>query len=710
MYGVSEALKPRFAALSLKGAAATWLQTAELRGRFQTWDAFHSAVCARFDRDQYQIHMKQLDNLKQTGSVAEYHTKFESLAHSILLYNPAYDDVYFVTRFLGGLKEEIRAPIALHRPPNSDTASALALLQEEEVEASRRKNWSRAENRDVGKPCSKAFTALDKTKVPSKTGDAKFSDPAPSQDKWQALKAYRKANNLYFTCGEKWTGHNHKCPDKVPLHVIQELLEILQVEEPSDDEEDFHGCSPDTIMAVKEDQSAPPTSRKRKTIRFQGFVGKQELLILLDSGSVGTFISEELATSLGSKSQPAESLKFSTADGSPMISDRVIPQFQWFIQGHTFSYDARILPLKCFDMILGADWLEDHSPTWIHWKKKILRCPHLNKRIQLIGIRETPTPITFIGPRKLKGLIRRKAVTEGVLLQAQKTGSQVMETVADPVISISEKEGVHPAVQSLLLKYAELFREPTQLPPVRAYDHSIPLLPGAQPVNVRPYRYSPQQKNEIELQIASMLKSGVIAHSTSPFASPVLLVKKKDGTWRFCIDYRHLNAITVKNKHPLPIVDELLDELSGACWFTKLDFRSGYHQIRVSQGDEFKTAFKTHDGLYEFRVMPFGLTNAPTTFQSIMNAIFEPILRKHVLVFMDDILVYSSNFEDHLAHLEQVLQIIQTNQFCIKQSKCVFAQQQLEYLGHVISAQGVALDHKKFRLSSNGQHHSLLKI
>ncbi|KAK1679361.1 hypothetical protein QYE76_040209 [Lolium multiflorum] len=202
-------------------------------------------------------------------------------------------------------------------------------------------------------------------------------------------------------------------------------------------------------------------------------------------------------------------------------------------------------------------------------------------------------------------------------------------------------------------------------------------------------------KSEIEKQVADMLKRGVIQESTSPFASPVLLVRKKDGTWRFCIDYRALNSITLKNKYPMHVVDELLDELAGAQWFTKLDLRSGYHQIRLVPADEHKTAFKTHRGLFEFKVMPFGLTNAPATFQAAMNTMFAYIIRKNVLIFMDDILIYSPSLSAHLVHLQQVLDIIQQNQLSIKRSKCMFAQQQLEYLGHIISKDGVATDPKK---------------
>jgi Reverse transcriptase (RNA-dependent DNA polymerase) len=252
-----------------------------------------------------------------------------------------------------------------------------------------------------------------------------------------------------------------------------------------------------------------------------------------------------------------------------------------------------------------------------------------------------------------------------------------------------------PELQGVLKEFSDVFAEPTLLPSKKNIDYHIPLLPDSKPVNIRPYRYSYFQKLEIENIIEDLLQKSFIQPSSSPFSSLVLLVKKNDNTWRLCIDYRQLNTTTIKNKYPIPIIDDILDELLGSKYFSKIDLRSVYDQIRMKEGDKYKTAFRTHHGHYEFNVMPFGLTNAPATFQSLMNGVFKPILRKFVLVFFDDILVYSKKMVEHIEHVRVVLKILSKHQLYVKLSKCEFGTTHIEYLGHIISKDGLATNPHK---------------
>jgi hypothetical protein len=235
------------------------------------------------------------------------------------------------------------------------------------------------------------------------------------------------------------------------------------------------------------------------------------------------------------------------------------------------------------------------------------------------------------------------------------------------------------------------------MPPDRDIEFSIDLFPGITPIAKRPYHMAPVEHEEVKKTINELLAKGYIRRNFSPWAFPVLLVEKKDGAKRMCVDYRDLNAITIKNKHPLPRIEDLFYQLQGACVFSKIDLHFGYHQLKIRPEDIPKMAFTCKYGLYEYTVMSFGLTNAPAFFMHLMNKVFMDYLDTFVVIFIDDILVYSKSEAEHEKHLKLVLQRLREDKMYAKLSKCKFWIDEVPFLGHVISKGGIAVDPSKVK-------------
>ncbi|KAJ3704033.1 hypothetical protein LUZ61_007738 [Rhynchospora tenuis] len=438
---------------------------------------------------------------------------------------------------------------------------------------------------------------------------------------------------------------------------------VVHSDEPIIEHSDISMCTP---------QDCPES----QSLKFRGYIQHKPIIALLDSGGTHSFIHPSIVNSVQLPTLPATSMIVKTASGTKLISNLKCEGLQLQLQNHTFIGDLRVLEVQGYDIILGMDWIAKMGPMVIDCDKGvvqfskggqviILKVQHEQAEIQLC---EANINVSQEWSKGHEVIIAHLFLSE----EANSSPPQLAKYIL-------------PELKEVVQQYTQVFYEPSSLPPIRVLDHSIPLKPETQPINLRPYRFSHFQRLEIEKIIEELLHSGYIRPSSSPFASPILLVRKKDNSWRLCVDYRQLNDIIVKNKFPIPIIDDLLDELKGATIFSKIDLKAGYHQIRMHAFDIYKIAFRTHLGHYEFTVMPFGLTNAPATFQALMNLIFKPHLTKFILVFFDDILIYSQSVEDHVKHLAIALQILKDNQLFAKFSKCEIGTNKVEYLGHLIS-------------------------
>ncbi|KAJ3703306.1 hypothetical protein LUZ61_007011 [Rhynchospora tenuis] len=450
--------------------------------------------------------------------------------------------------------------------------------------------------------------------------------------------------------------------------------QLPELETASYEQVDISMCSPQGLSGSQ-------------TLKFKGFVHQISVLVLIDSGSTHSFIHPSIVHINNIPTVPSLPMIVTTSSGSKLLSDLKCQPLTFELQSHQFKGEFRILEVQGYDLILGMDWVAQVGPLVIDCVKGTVQLKHGQQDIVLQVQSEVAEVKLCHGEVCLSSEQKKGSdVIFAQLFETYVDADQLTSNFSDQLATL------HPKLQAVVSNYSSVFTDPSSLPPIRSTDHQIPLKSETIPVNIRPYRFSHFQKPEIEKIVEELLSSGYIRASTSPFASPILLVKKKDQTWRLCVDYRKLNDLTIKNKFPIPIIDDLLDELHGAQFFSKIDFKSGYHQIRMFDKDIHKTAFRTHTGHYEFTVMPFGLTNAPATFPALMNSIFQPHLRKFILVYFDDILVYSKTLEDHAQHLSVTLQLLKENQLFAKLSKCALGTEKVEYLGHIITAEGVSTD------------------
>ena len=420
-----------------------------------------------------------------------------------------------------------------------------------------------------------------------------------------------------------------------------------------------------------------------------GKVRDQNSLILFDPGSTHNFISVELAQKLGIQTEEMGPVLEARGafKGQEVPVTPLIGKLRLHVQNYVDQEEFYISPLSSEDVILGAPWFYRMAAS-LEFPSRTISFTYRGRDI-ILSTEDRGNTIPIVSHTSIQKSIKK--------------------SIFAYMIFASEPESLHKSkVESnelsdqtnFLSKYKDSFAGslPDVLPPSRGDDdHRIDLIPGSAPPNKPPYRVSFAQQEEILTQVNELLEKGMIRPSSSPFCSPVLLVQKKDGSYRMCIDYRALNKHTIKNRFPVPRIEDIFDRLQGSSYFSRIDLKSGYHQIRIVPEDIHKTAFRTQFGLYEYVVMPFGLTNAPATFNRMMEKIFQKH-RAFVGVFFDDIIIHSSTLEEHKAHLQTVFEELQAHKLYVNDKKSEFFMTEIKYLGHVISKEGIRMDPDKLQV------------
>ena len=614
-----------------------------------TWANFKREIKKQFyPEDVEYMARKKIKHLKHTGSIRDYVKEFSSL----MLEAPGMDEKDLLFNFMDNLQNW--AEQELRRRGVQDLSTAMAVA--ESLMDFRRGDSSQA------KPPSKGGNATGGGDRGHRSNNTKKGSSAASTSRegksGDKRRDFKPRNNCFLCDGPHWA---RDCPKRKALSA---MIERETVQE----DDDAHMGSMHLLNALKA-KPAKKQPQSKGLMYMEAKVNGMSTKAMIDTGATHNFVSEEEARRLKLRtSKEAGWLKAVNSAAKP--SQGVARGVTMKIGPWEGKVDFTVAPMDDFKVVIGMDFL---------CQVKAVPIPFLRS----VAITESKAKAPMISAMQLEKGLKKNEVTYLATLKE------------DPINSMGDL--IPMEVQKVLNEFKDVMPSelPKKLPPRREEDHKIELESGAKPPAMGPYRMAPPELEELRRQLKELLDAGFIQPSKAPYGAPVLFQKKHDGSLRMCIDYRALNKVTIKNKYPIPLIADLFDQLGGARYFTKLDLRSGYYQVRISEGDEPKTTCVTRYGSYEFLVMPFGLTNAPATFCTLMNKIFHPFLDKFVVVYLDDIVIYSNTLEEHLDHLRKVFRLLRQNELYVKKEKCSFVLAEVGFLGHRIKEGKLMMDESK---------------
>eukprot|EP00253_Pinus_taeda_P006315 PITA_06315 len=603
----------------------------------------------KFLPKDYQVELcLRVQNLRQKGmTVKEYTEEFYRVNIRVGYTDETPEKT---ARYVNVLRMEILDEISILSPRSIEEAFQSAVKAEEKINRKQNNRRGRGNARGRGQSYGRGRTAANSEEGSSSktSGTAEKGDNTRGGRSYQRGRGNGRGRGTSVQCYRchKWGHRSFECPEveqtgQRGTFMIQPEEAEAQPWEVEDMAEMGEALILNKVLLKPTKEVVEPTQRKalfRTVCKSHGKCCK----VIIDSGSTDNLVATEMVEKLGLKR-----LKHPTPY-----------KVSWLQKGHQLLVDE-----QCED-----------------------------------GVKHTLVPIKEEETAETSG-------TKALLIGGKQFVKQVEENEANfavvrrmkPVLLNLEKSELPKEIQELLEEFQEIAADelPDKLPHKRSISHHIDFIPGSSLLNKAAYRMSPKDNEEVRKQLQELLDNGLIRESLSPWAVPTVLAPKKGGEWRMCTDSRAINKITIRYRFPLPRMDDMMDCLSGAVYFTKIDLKSGYHQIRIREGDEWKTAFKTNEGLYEWLVMPFGLSNAPSTFMRLMNEMLKEFIGKFVIVYLDNILIFSRTKREHLQHIRRVFEKLQQNKLLINLKKCTFLQKELIYLGFVVAENELKMDPKK---------------